>query len=37
LADTGRDSRQTGIEIALGVGLIVTGALALLIGRRRTE
>ncbi len=37
LADTGRDSRQTVLELAIGLGLIVTGALALLIGRRRAE
>jgi hypothetical protein len=37
LADTGRDSRQTVLELAVGLGLVVTGALALVIGRRRAE
>jgi hypothetical protein len=37
LADTGRDSRHTVLEVATGLGLIVTGALALLVGRRRAE
>lgn len=37
LADTGRDSRQTVVELGVGLGLVVTGALALVIGRRRAE
>jgi hypothetical protein len=35
LADTGRDSRQTGAELALGLGLVALGGLALGFGRRR--
>jgi hypothetical protein len=35
LADTGRDSRQTGAELALGLGLVALGGLALAFGRRR--
>lgn len=35
LADTGRDNRQTLTELAVGVGLLALGALALAFGRRR--
>lgn len=37
LADTGRDARHTGTEIALGLGLVAAGALALLLARRRSR